>query len=167
MSKGSASPTVPTAGAMQLLGTAVTHWPVRFTWSQLVALNGRKARGGHFNSCKKLLVDGGFVVERDGRIDPADAAFERIGVPRKKMPRTRAQILDLWLAALPSPAKDILREVAARPGAAPIEDVAGSLGLVPRGGHWNAGVSMLRVNDLVRMSSAGFELGQALAELRS
>jgi hypothetical protein len=66
---------VPTAGAMQLLSTAVTHWPVRFTWSQLAALNGRKARGGHFNSCRKFLADSGFVTEQDGKIEPADAAF--------------------------------------------------------------------------------------------
>ena len=152
---------------MQLLNTAVTHWPVRFTWSQLAALNGRKARGGHFNSCRKFLVDSGFVIERDGKIEPADAAFDKLGVSRRKKPRTREEILDMWLAALPSPAKDILREVAARPGAVPIEDVAGRLDLAPRGGHWNAGVSMLRINDLVRASSAGFELGQALLGLEA
>jgi hypothetical protein len=157
---------VPTAGAMQLLNTAVTHWPVRFTWGQLAALNGRKARGGHFNSCKKFLVDGGFVTERDGKIEPADIGFEKLGVERKKTPRTRAEILDMWFTALPSPAKDILREVAAQPGTATIEDVAGRLGLAPRGGHWNNGVSMLRSNDLIRTSPAGFELGHALLELR-
>ena len=37
--------------------------------------------------------------------------------------------------------------------------------LVPRGGHWNGAVSMLRLNDLVRASPGGFELGQALSEL--
>lgn len=37
-------------GATQLLVSAVTHWPVRFTWCQLAALNGRKARGGYFNA---------------------------------------------------------------------------------------------------------------------
>ena len=164
---GAAPAGAPTAGAMQLLSTAVTHWPVRFTWSQLAALNGRKARGGHFNTCKRLLIDGGFVTERDGKIEPTDPAFDKLGVPRRKKPRTREEILGMWLAALPSPAKDILREVAARPGATPIEDVAGRLGLAPRGGHWNGGVSMLRLNDLVRASPAGFELGQALLELAS
>jgi hypothetical protein len=29
---GASSGHAPVAGAMQLLGTAVTHWPVRFTW---------------------------------------------------------------------------------------------------------------------------------------
>ena len=156
---------VPTAGAMQLLSTAVTHWPVRFTWSQLAALNGRKARGGHFNSCRKFLADSGFVTEQDGKIEPADAAFEKLGVSRKRKPRTRGEILDMWLAALPSPAKDILREVAAQPGTAAIEEVAGRLGLAPRGGHWNGGVSMLRANDLVRASPGGFELGAALSQV--
>ena len=64
----------------------------------------------------------------------------------------------------PSPAKDILREVAAQPGTAAIEEVAGRLGLAPRGGHWNGGVSMLRANDLVRASPGGFELGAALSQ---
>src|SRR6202034_3493605 len=98
------------------------------------ALNARKARGGHFNTCKRLLIDGGFVAERDGKIEPADVAFDKLGVSRRKKPRTREEILDMWLAALPSPAKDILREVASRPGAVPIEDVAGRLYLAPRGG---------------------------------
>src|ERR1700722_7039462 len=85
---------VPTAGAMQLLSTAVTHWPVRFTWSQLAALNNRKARGGHFNTCKRLLIDGGFATERDGKIEPADSAFEKLGVARRKKPRTREEIIE-------------------------------------------------------------------------
>lgn len=150
------------AGAMQLLNTAVTHWPVRFTWSQLAALNGRKARGGHFNTCKRFLIDSGLVSERDGKIEPSDDAFDKLGASRREKPRTREEILDMWLAALPSPARDILREVAAQPGTAAIASVAGRLGLAPRGGHWNGGVSMLRINDLVRVSQAGFELGQAL-----
>ena len=102
----------PTAGATQLLATAVSHWPVLFSWSQLAALNERKARGGHFNTCRKLLIDGGLVAERDGKVEPADAAFEKLGMARKKRPGTRAEVLAMWLAALPSPAKDILREVA-------------------------------------------------------
>jgi hypothetical protein len=44
-----------------------------------------------------------------------------------------------------------------------------NLGLPPRGGHWNAGVSMPRINDndFVRTSTAGFELGQALSGFQS
>lgn len=77
ISKAGAAVSLPTAGAMQLLSTAVTHWPVRFTWSQLAALNSRKARGGHFNTCRKLLVDGGLVTEQEGKIEPTDTAFTR------------------------------------------------------------------------------------------
>jgi hypothetical protein len=154
---------VPVAGAMQLLTTAVTHWPVWFTWGQLSTLNGRKARGGHFNACRKFLVESGLVIDRDGRIEPTDAAFEKTGLPRKESARTRGQLLDMWLAALPSPAKDILRTVAARRGAVQVEDVGAELGLATRGGHWNAGVSMLRTNNLIAVTPHGFELGSALS----
>jgi hypothetical protein len=113
------------------------------------------------------LADSGFVTEQDGKIEPADEAFEKLGVSRKQKLRTRGEILEMWLPALPSPAKDILREVAAQPGTAALEEVAGRLGLAPRGGHWNGGVSMLRANDLVRTSPGGFELGAALSQVGS
>ena len=154
---------IPIAGAMQLLTTAVTHWPVCFTWGQLSTLNGRKARGGHFNACRKFLVESGFVIDRDGKIEPSDAAFQKTGIARKESARTRDQLLDMWLAALPSPAKDILRVVATQRGAVPLEGVGAQLGLVPRGGHWNAGVSMLRTNNLIAITPQGFELGTALS----
>jgi uncharacterized protein len=148
---------------MQLLMTAVTHWPVRFTWGQLATLNGRKARGGHFNTSRKFLAANGLVVERDGKVEPTDAAFEKTGVPRKQAPMTGDKILDMWLAALPSPAKDILQIVASHGGPVAIDHVAARLNLAPRGGHWNTGVSMLRSNDLVGTTPQGFELGQALS----
>jgi hypothetical protein len=153
---------LPAAGAMQLLATAVTHWPVRFTWGQLATLNGRKARGGHFNTSKKFLATHGLVVERDGKVEPTDAAFEKIGIPRKETPATRDSMLDMWVAALPSPAKDILQVVASHRGPIAIDDLAARLSLAPRGGHWNTGVSMLRSNDLIGTTPQGFELGQAL-----
>jgi hypothetical protein len=154
---------IPAAGAMQLLMTAVTHWPVRFTWGQLATLNGRKARGGHFNTSRKYLAANGLVVERDGKVEPTDAAFEKTGVPRKQTPMTGDKILDMWLAALPSPAKDILQIVASHGGPVAIDHVAARLNLAPRGGHWNTGASMLRSNDLVGTTPQGFELGQALS----
>jgi hypothetical protein len=120
-------------------------------------LNGRKARGRHFNSRRKFLIDGGFVTERDGKIEPVEAAFERLSIPRKKKPRTRdvdchpTLAGERYLARGRRPARRV-----------PIEDFAGRLGLAPRGGHRNTGVNMLRVNDLIRASPAGFELGHAL-----
>jgi hypothetical protein len=32
-----------------------------------------------------------------------------------------------------------------------------------RGGHWNAGVSILGTNNLIAITSQGFELGSALS----
>lgn len=84
---------------------------------------------------------------------------------RREMPKTRDQMLTLWCGTLSSPAKDILQVVASESGGVAIEKVAGRLNLQPRGGHWNAGISMLRANDLVRTSPMGFELGPALTEL--
>jgi uncharacterized protein len=149
---------------MQLLATAVTHWPVRFTWGQLATLNGRKARGGHFNGSRKFLPMHGLVTERDGKVEPTDAAFQKTGVPRKETPATRDAMLAMWVAALPSPAKDILQAVASHRGPIAIDDLAARLNLAPRGGHWNTGVSMLRSNALIGDTPQGFELGQALVD---
>ena len=76
---------------------------------------------------------------------------------------TGDKILAVWLAAQPSPAKDILQIVASHGRPVAIEDVAARLNLASRGGHWNSGVSMLRTNDLVGTTPQGFELGQALS----
>jgi hypothetical protein len=113
---GAAAPSghLPAAGAMQLLATAVTHWPVRFTWGQLATLNGRKARGGHFNTSKKFLAAHGLVVERDGKVEPTDAAFQKIGKLRKETPATRDAMLAMWVAALPSPAAATLSSATRR-----------------------------------------------------
>ena len=116
-SDGASAPSgsLPPAGAMQLLETAVAHWPVCFTWGQLATLNGRKARGGYFNTSRKFLAEDGLVVERDGKGEPTDAAFRKTGAPRKQTPVTRDAKLGMWVTALPSPARDILQIVRVTP----------------------------------------------------
>ena len=68
------------------------------------------------------------MVERDGKVEPTDAAFQKIGIPRKEAPATRDAMLDMWVAALPSPAKDILQVVASHRGPIAIDDAAGRSG---------------------------------------
>ena len=101
------------------------------------------------------------MVERGGKVEPTDAAFQKIGAQRKDTPATRDAMLDMWVASLPSPAKDILQVVASHRGPIAIYDLSARLNLSPRGGHWNTGVSMLRSNDLIGTTPQGFELGQA------
>jgi hypothetical protein len=123
-----------------------------------------KARGGHFNTSRKFLATHGFVAERDGKVEPTDAAFQKSASPRKETPATRDAMLDMWVAALPSPAKDILQIVASHRGPIAIDELAARLNLAPRGGHWNTGVSMLRSNDLIADTPQGFDVGKALFE---
>jgi hypothetical protein len=148
---------------MQLLRTAATHWPVLFSWGQLATLNGRKARGGHFNASRKELIVNELVIERDGKIEPTDAGFAAAGVVRKHLPVTPNELLAVWIRALPSPARDILKIVAEKDGPVAVQAVAARLRLAPRGGHWNGGVSLLRTNGLIRVSPRGIELGEGLS----
>lgn len=137
------------AGARKLLSAVVRHAPVRLTWTQVATLAGLKARGGHFNAARKALVDGHYVVERDGLVEPGAGAP---AADAASAPMAADEIQALWIARLPSPADTMLRYLCDGTtngrwvGRA---DMAQDLGKQPRGGHWNNGLATLRRNHLI------------------
>lgn len=146
---------IPT-GARALLDIAVHRWPAKFTWTQLCTMNGTKARGGHFNTMRKILVGEGLVSEDGGVAWPTDRAFALIGIERLRA-ASAEELRQTWLACLPGPADKMLAQLIQ---ISPIravtpEELGVSLGMAPRGGHWNTGMRILRDNDLIEVTSAG------------
>ena len=122
-----------------LVQMAASIWPVRLTWSQLCSLCGRKARGGHFNSVRKRLLDAGVVRMRSsGLVELTDPPDRGGAIP--------ADVLE---DVLPEPSRKIFRTIRQHGEAVKLEHVAHELGMAPRGGHWNGGVAMLRQNELI------------------
>ena len=78
------------AAAKRLLDEAQRRWPCRFTWGQLAALCGKKARGGSFNTARKELVEGGHVKEVGGLVVPTH-------VEEREAP-TADELIEIWRA---------------------------------------------------------------------
>lgn len=142
------------AGADGLLKVMVRHHPVLLTWTQACVLDNRKARGGHFNSCRRSLIDLGYVCEEGGGVRPTKAGIARAG-GTETVP---TDLLQAYLEALPDPAKRMLA-VISEAGAISTTDLGARLNLAPRGGHWNNGLSTLarcnlieRAGDLIKFN---------------
>jgi hypothetical protein len=128
-----------------LLTAALSVWPARLTWPALASMCGRKARGGHFNTARKALIDSG-LIRMDGElVTPSSPPT----APEGAIPA------DLLEQNLPQPAAKMFATIRAKPGIT-ITGLASVLGMQPRGGHWNTGMSTLRRNGLIE------ERGEAL-----
>jgi len=135
----------------KLLGPLARVAPARLTWTQAATLAGMKARGGHFNAGRKELRDLGLVEEHgDGLISIAASGLALAGFEAPDPPRTAAERVAMWKAALPALSGDILDLLLADyPGWVPKRAIAERLGKADRGGHWNDGMAKLRNNGLI------------------
>lgn len=146
------------SGGLGLVQAAARVHPARLTWSQIATIAGRKPRGGHFNSSRKAVIDGGLLVEADGLVSVTDAGLAAAGVDLPKGP-----LADIWSGALPQPAAKMFDAIRSRPGVT-IIGLATVLQMQPRGGHWNNGMATLKRNGLIREDGAGgLKLAEGLA----
>jgi len=125
-------------GSDPLADAARQVWPAKLTWAALAAMIGRKARGGHFNATRKRLLETGIVREERNLVVLVDP------------PSTPADVVPATLleARLPQPAAKMFAAIRQRPGIT-VVGLASVLGMQPRGGHWNSGMSVLRTNGLI------------------
>jgi len=80
---------------------------------QVATLAGLKPSGGHFNSGRRDLRAGGYVIEANGLVAPTPDGLKAAGeVP--PAPSTPAERLALWCGRLPAPAPEMLRTLAAQ-----------------------------------------------------
>lgn len=130
----------PAPSGEEWVAAAERIWPARLTWSQLGWTIGRKARGGHFNSLKKALLERG-VMRDEGGIAVLN---NPPSVPAGIRPA------DLLSDALPEPARKMFVALRSRPMSA--EQLGSSLGMAPRGGHWNSGMAVLKTAGLIEQT---------------
>jgi hypothetical protein len=77
-----------------------------------------------------------------------------IQVEEREVP-TDDELLEIWKAALPVPADEILGVVAQTGKPISVEEIAERLNRQPRGGSWNTGMAMLRANGLISEEGRG------------
>jgi len=136
---------------------------MRLTWAQTATVAGLKARGGHFNTGRKALRDGGYIEEQGTSITATDKGIEAAG-GRRPIPANRAELLGWWRSALPQTAGRMLHQLYRQNGKwIRKERLAEFLGLAPRGGHWNGAISLLWQNSLIEVKDDQLRLA---AELR-
>jgi hypothetical protein len=125
-------------GIDPLYAVAMQVWPAKLTWGGLATACGRKARGGHFNTARKRLIEDGLVREEGALVVPTNPPT----VPDGVIPA------DLLEEHLPKPAQKMFATIRQHPGVT-IIGLASVLQMQPRGGHWNTGMSVLRTNGLI------------------
>ena len=131
------APALP-KGIDPLYAVAMQVWPAKLTWGGLATACGRKARGGHFNTARKRLIEDGLVREEGALVVPTNPPTAPDGV----IPA------DLLEEHLPQPAQKMFAAIRQHPGVT-IIGLASVLQMQPRGGHWNTGMSVLRTNGLI------------------
>lgn len=140
------------SAANKMLAVLDTNPPVRRSWQQVATLAGLRARGGHFNTGKKGLVESGLIEESNGLvaiISPSGQAANPSTDP--------ADVVKMWEGNLSGAAPKILRTLFDQ-GAATREEIAERLGMQPRGGHWNSAWKELRDNDIVQFNGSTVQL---------
>src|SRR6185312_11483176 len=110
-------------GAQKLL--AVLSRGLRLSWGQTAMLAGLKARGGSFNTARKALRDGGYIVE-DGDVVAATAHGIASAGGATYSPSSPEEALEFWQAALPPAARRLLEQINRLDGWTPKEKIGDS-----------------------------------------
>jgi len=132
------------SAARKMLAVLDTDPPVRRSWRQVATLAGLRARGGHFNTGRKALLEQGLVL--------AEGDLIRIAKPGSNAPspgHDPAALLSMWTRSLSGAAPKILSALVELGGTASRMEIAERLQLAPRGGYWNTGWKELCDNGLV------------------
>jgi len=136
---------------------------LKLTWGQCATLAGLKARGGSYNTGRKALRDGGYILEETDGIMASAKGIKLAGGAQPR-PSTPAELLAFWRTALPSNPGRMLDELCRQGGKWVSKGIlAELLGVQPRGGSWNTAISMLRNNRLIEVKDDQL---RASAELR-
>lgn len=142
-----------------MLSVLDTAPPIRMSWSALAASIGNKARGGHFNSVRKWLIDNGKVIEDVGLVQIAKPSVD--APPQGSPEEVRAFLREQWKRILGGRPADIIAEL--EHASLSKQQIAGILGCANSGGHWNSAWKALRDNALVVEERGLFRLSEELA----
>lgn len=146
--------------ARKMLHVLLSRAPAWLTWAQVATLAHGKARGGTFTTARSWLRSSGLIEEDGELIRASDAARAKYADQVPPPPKTETEALELWCAALPSPAPDMLRWLHRNARSRPValDTLAQGLERAASGGTWNGGVGALKRNGLVLVDGGTIRL---------
>lgn len=135
----------PPSAALKMLGVLDTNPPIRMSWNSLAASIGNKARGGHFNTVRKWMIDSGQIIEENGLVRLVEPSEE--AKPPMTIDENATFLRGRWREILGGRSAQIIDVLANEP--ATKEDVAEVLECAASGGHWNSAWKALRDNHII------------------
>jgi hypothetical protein len=133
------------ASAMPWLEVMARVEPMTLTWASLAIMIGKKARGGHFNTVRRAILEGGYARDSGSGVSLTENGWAEVGGKQHDDRGLMERLID----ALPTLPADIVRTL--RDSAYPMttEQIAEVLGKAPRGGYWNTGMRILRDGGII------------------
>lgn len=141
-------------GALRMIQTLASRYPMTFTKSQLAHLSKMSSRSGSYGTYLSSLKSRGFIQIERNRVSITEAGLTFAGTYPHE-PQTQEQIITMWRENLPGDARrmfDILVSVY------PASKTKSALGLEadlsPTSGSFGTYLSMLKSNGLIEVTGA-------------
>lgn len=149
-------------GARKMLGALAHHHPVRVTRAQLGTLAKISASGGTFQSYLSALKRGGYFEEAGGLLSITPAGLKFLGAQIRAVPKTQAEVLQIWRGALKAGARAMLDElVRVHPKTITRSELGDRVKITTSGGTFGSYLSTLRRNGLVDVNGEDLRAGAA------
>lgn len=162
----SATPTLPptqwqpatdkqiVGGALRMIQTLTSRYPMTFTKSQLATLSKMSPRSGSYGTYLSLLKSRGLIQIEGNQISITEAGLQFAGAyPRE--PQSQEQIIRMWQDNLQGGARrmfDIL--VSVYPASKTKQDLGLEADMSPTSGSFSTYLSMLKRNGLIEVTGA-------------
>jgi len=149
-------------GALRMLKTLVSRYPMEFTRPQLGTLSDVKHSGGSFGTYLSQLRQAGYLEEANGKLRATDAGIEYLGED-KPAPQTPEEVRDMWRAKLQGGARRMFEALEARyPDGYTREELGEAAQVAVSGGSFGTYLSQLRSNGLLQEEGPTITLSETL-----
>jgi uncharacterized protein len=149
-------------GALRMIQTLASRYPMTFTKSQLATLSKMSPRSGSYSTYLSLLKSKGFIQIENNQVSITDAGLEFAGAYPQE-PQTQEQIIAMWRENLQGGARrmfDVL--VSIYPASKTRDDLAFEAEMSPTSGSFSTYLSMLKSNGLIEVSGTDVKASDTL-----
>ncbi len=141
-------------GALRMIQTLASRYPMTFTKPQLATLSKMSPRSGSYSTYLSLLKSRGFIQLEGNQISITEAGLEFAGAYPQE-PQTQEQIISMWRENLQGGARrmfDIL--IGVYPARKTKQDLGLEADMSPTSGSFSTYLSMLKSNGLIEVTGA-------------
>ncbi len=151
-----------TGAALKMGQTLASRHPMKFSKSQLGAVSGYRASGSTFRAGMARLREGGYVIERDDKIEASESLLALIGTSISNL-FTPEEVVRMWQNSLSGIGRRMFDVLLSRRGdMLSKEDIGAATGATPEGSTFRAGMAVLRANELVQEENGCIAISENL-----